>query len=240
LGIGAAPPRSVGLLGGSFNPAHAGHRHVSLEALKRLKLDQIWWLVAEQNPLKPARGMAPLARRLKAARDFADHPRIKIFDLETRLGTRYTNDTVKALTALFPRTRFVWLMGADNLAQIRHWQRWPDIFKTLPVAVLARPAYCRRALAGLAAQRFAPRRIAAAKAAGLKYMRPPAWTFLWARLDPSSASDLRAAPKPARRKAKAKRSVRKTKPAPRKARKSPTPRNAHKHPARRKARKQRR
>lgn len=232
MGIGSAPPRSVGLLGGSFNPAHAGHRHVSLEALKRLKLDQIWWLVAEQNPLKPVKGMTALRRRLKSARDFADHPRIRVFDLETKLGTRYTRDTVKALTALFPKTRFVWLMGADNLAQIRHWRRWPDIFKTLPVAVLARPAYCRRALAELAAQRFASRRVPAGKAGGLKYMAPPAWTFLWARLDPSSASDLRAAPKtkPARRKlkAKTKRSVRKAKPARRSARKHPTRRKARK------------
>ena len=111
-------------MGGSFNPAHDGHRHVSIEALKRLKLDEVWWLVAEQNPLKPVKGMAPFAKRLKAAAAFANHPRIRVLDLETRLGTRYTRDTVKALHALFPRTHFIWLMGADNLAQIRHWEHW--------------------------------------------------------------------------------------------------------------------
>lgn len=179
-------------MGGSFNPAHDGHRHVSIEALKRLKLDEVWWLVTEQNPLKPVKGMAPFEARLKNAASFARHPRIRVLDLEARLGTHYTSATVKALAALFPRTHFVWLMGADNLAQIRHWEYWRDIYATFPIAVLARPGYCRAALAELAAKRFAHARLRASAARGLARMKPPAWVFLWAKYDSSSATELRA------------------------------------------------
>ncbi len=179
-------------MGGSFNPAHDGHRHVSIEALKRLKLDEVWWLVTEQNPLKPVKGMAPFAARLKAAASFARHPRIRVLDIEARLGTHYTSDTVKALSFIFPHTRFVWLMGADNLAQIRHWEHWRDIYATVPIAVLARPGYCRAALAELAARRFGKARIGASASRGLARMTPPAWVFLWAKYDSSSATELRA------------------------------------------------
>jgi nicotinate-nucleotide adenylyltransferase len=185
-------PRRVGLLGGSFNPAHPGHRHISLEALKRLGLDEIWWLVAPQNPLKAQRGMASLARRLEAAKALARHPRIKVLDLESRLGTRYTVDTLAALHRLFPRVHFVWLMGADNLAQIRHWQRWTEIFERTPIAVFARPAYGHKALGGLAAQRYARRRLGTAAPRRLTRIDPPAWVFLPVRLDPRSASEIRA------------------------------------------------
>lgn len=204
-------------MGGSFNPAHDGHRHVSIEALKRLKLDEVWWLVAEQNPLKPVKGMAPFAKRLKAAAAFANHPRIRVLDLETQLGTRYTRDTVKALHALFPRTHFIWLMGADNLAQIRHWEHWREIFATLPVAVLARPGYCREALAELAAKRFAHARLGPSVARGLARMKPPAWAFLWAKYDSSSASELRIKGKPPARKKTAVKAKSKRRAAPRKA-----------------------
>ena len=108
----------IGLLGGSFNPAHAGHRHISLEALKRLRLDRVWWLVSPQNPLKEKDGMAPLAEREAVAAAVADHPRIAVSSLETGLGTRYTIDTVQALKQRFPAADFVWLMGADNLRQL--------------------------------------------------------------------------------------------------------------------------
>lgn len=192
------------MLGGSFNPAHEGHRHVSLEALKRLGLDEIWWLVAPQNPLKPPRGMAPFAQRFAAAARFARHPRIKVLDLEERLGTRYTADTVAALQKLFPRTRFVWLMGADNLAQIRHWQRWTDIFDRVPIAVFARPTYCLKGLAELAAKRYAHQRVAPGAARRLAELAPPAWAFLPIRLDTSSATAIRSHRKPVR-KAKARR-----------------------------------
>lgn len=151
----------------------------------------MWWLVAPQNPLKPVAGMAPFAERLAAARDFARHPRIRVLSLESELGTIYTADTIAALQALYPRQDFVWLMGADNLAQIRHWQRWRSIFARVPIAVFARPTYCRRALAELAAQRFARRRIAP-PARRLARLDPPAWVFLPVKLDPSSATAIRS------------------------------------------------
>jgi nicotinate-nucleotide adenylyltransferase len=189
--LGHAPKRRIGLLGGSFNPAHEGHRHVSLEALKRLRLDEVWWLVAPQNPLKPIAGMAPFAERLKQAAMLAHDRRIRVLDIEARLGTHYTADTLVALQVLFPRQHFVWLMGADNLAQIRYWRRWRSIFSRVPVAVFARPTYCLRALAALAAKRFARRRIRP-PARRLARLRPPAWVFLPVKLDPSSATAIRS------------------------------------------------
>ncbi|MBV9833149.1 MAG: nicotinate-nicotinamide nucleotide adenylyltransferase, partial [Alphaproteobacteria bacterium] len=114
--------RRIGLLGGSFNPAHEGHVHISLEALKRLDLDEVWWLVSPQNPLKAANGMASLADRMEGARSVtATHPRLRVTDLERKLGTRYTIDTVRALRRRHPHARFVWLMGADNLRQLPRW-----------------------------------------------------------------------------------------------------------------------
>lgn len=138
LGYGLWAGLRVGLLGGSFNPAHDGHRYISRLALKLLGLDEVWWLVSPQNPLKPAAGMASLGDRLARAQAVADHPRIRVTDLERLLGTRYTADTLAALHRCFPRTRFVWLMGADNLLQVPRWQRWTEIFETTPVA-LRRP-----------------------------------------------------------------------------------------------------
>jgi nicotinate-nucleotide adenylyltransferase len=190
------PPRRVGLLGGSFNPAHGGHLHVSREALKRLGLDEVWWLVAPQNPLKPVRGMAPFDERLAGAKRLARDRRIRVLDLERRLGTRYTVDTVTALRRFFPKIRFVWLMGADNLAQIRHWQRWTRIFAALPIAVFARPTYCFKGLAGLAAKRYTRRRVGPHAARGLADAEPPAWTFLPVKLDVSSATEIRSNARP--------------------------------------------
>ena len=184
--------RRVGLLGGSFNPAHQGHLHVSREALKRLDLDEVWWMVAPQNPLKPVQGMASLAARIRGARRLARDPRIKVTDIEARLGTRYTADTLDALQRRFPRTRFVWLMGADNLSQIRHWDRWTDIFCRVPVAVFDRPTYCLKAMAELAAQRFRKHRGKPRDQRHLADHDPPAWTLFRIRLDSSSATALRA------------------------------------------------
>jgi nicotinate-nucleotide adenylyltransferase len=152
----------------------------------------VWWLVAPQNPLKPHRGMAPLAERLAAATAVARHPRLRVTDLESQLGTRFTSDTIAALQRRFPRTRFVWLMGADNLAQIRHWERWTEIFSRLPIAVFARPTYCLRALAELPARRFARWRVSPAAARRLADLAPPAWVFLPIRLDASSATEIRS------------------------------------------------
>jgi nicotinate-nucleotide adenylyltransferase len=197
--LGTLPPRRVGLLGGSFNPAHAGHRHISLEALKRLDLDEVWWLVAPQNPLKPARGMAPFQKRLEAAAKLAADRRIRVLNLEAQLGTHYTADTLDALRRRFPRTRFVWLMGADNLAQIRHWRRWTDIFDRVPIAVFARPTYCLKGLAELAAKRYAHQRAAPEAARRLAELAPPVWAFLPIRLDTSSATDIRSHRAPRRK-----------------------------------------
>lgn len=184
-------PRKVGLLGGSFNPAHRGHRHISLEALKRLDLDEVWWLVSPQNPLKSARGMAPLAVRLGDAKAVARHRKIKVTDLESRIGTRYTADTLAALHKRFPRTKFVWLMGADNLEQIHHWGQWTTIFATTPLAVFARPTYSLHALSGLAARRYARRRLKGGASRRLADCSPVAWVFFAIRLDPLSATALR-------------------------------------------------
>jgi nicotinate-nucleotide adenylyltransferase len=148
--------RTVGLLGGSFNPAHEGHRHASLVAMKHLRLDAVWWLVSPQNPLKPARGMAPLARRLETARAAADHPKIFATDIEHALGTRYTADTIATLKRHFSRTRFVWLMGLDNLHQIHLWKRWEDIFKAVPVCVIDREISGGRLRSCPALARFRP------------------------------------------------------------------------------------
>jgi nicotinate-nucleotide adenylyltransferase len=191
--------RRVGLLGGSFNPAHEGHRHVSLAALRALGLDEVWWLVAPQNPLKPVAGMAPLAERVASARAVAAHPRLRVSAIETHFGTRFTADTIATLTERFPRTRFVWLMGADNLAQIHRWRSWRRIFMTVPVAVLDRSPYSYKALAGKAARRFAWSRVPARRAAGLAEAAKPVWAFLHQRRHPASASAIRAKGRVARK-----------------------------------------
>ncbi|MFQ5534800.1 MAG: nicotinate-nucleotide adenylyltransferase [Sphingomonadales bacterium] len=183
----------VGLLGGSFNPAHAGHRHISRAALERLGLDYVWWLVSPQNPLKPAAGMAPLEERLAQARHVADHPRILVTDIERRIGTRYTAQALERLTAMFPTTRFVWLMGADNLRQIDRWRDWADIFRTVPIAIFDRPTYSFRAMAGAAARRFKRFELPQSRARALAHQRPPAWTFIRGGRHPASATAIRAA-----------------------------------------------
>jgi nicotinate-nucleotide adenylyltransferase len=180
-------------LGGSFNPAHGGHLHISREALRRLDLDEVWWLVSPQNPLKPATGMAPFATRLAAAEAVAAADRrIRVSDVEARLGTSYTADTLRALRRRFPGARFVWLMGGDNLAQFPYWRRWRDIFRTVPIAVFDRPGTASRALAGVAAQRFAAARVPLSAARRLASLTPPVWVFFHTRLDPRSASRIRS------------------------------------------------
>lgn len=182
--------RLIGLLGGSFNPAHDGHRFISTEALKRLGLDEVWWLVSPQNPLKPTAGMAPLATRLASARAAAHHPRIRVLALESRLGTRYTADTLDRLHR-WRGHRFVWLIGADNLAQMPRWRRWSDILARTPVAVFTREPYLWVALAGKAASRFAHARIGQERTSVLPVTPPPAWTFVRLRPHPASATALR-------------------------------------------------
>lgn len=193
----------VGLLGGSFNPAHRGHLHISTMALNRLGLDRVWWLVSPQNPLKPAAYMAPFPARVAAAQALARDPRIAVSTIEADLGTSFTADTLSALHQRFGDTRFVWLMGADNLLQIPRWQRWRAIFETTPVAVFARPSYSFQAAASRAASAYAAARQPADAAQSLADCDPPAWVFLWTAFDTSSATALRheSGPAPAGRNA---------------------------------------
>ena len=130
----------IGLLGGSFDPAHGGHAHITREALKRMGLDRVWWLVSPGNPLK-AVGPAPLAQRMARARAVMRDPRVVVSDLEARLGTRFTAETLERLRAIYPGVRFVWLMGADNLVQLHQWKDWRGLARSLPIAVFTRPHY---------------------------------------------------------------------------------------------------
>jgi nicotinate-nucleotide adenylyltransferase len=196
------------LLGGSFNPAHRGHVHVSRLALRHLDLDEVWWLVSPQNPLKKTDGMAPFATRFASAEAAAKgERRIVVSDVEQRLGTTYTADTLARLRHRYPRAEFVWLMGGDNLAQIPRWRRWTEIFDHVPIAVFDRGGTARRALAGPAAQRYAQARIAPDRARRLAGMAAPAWVFFPTPLDPHSATAIRAAQAEPRRPRRAKRAV---------------------------------
>src|SRR3954447_235018 len=168
----------VGLLGGSFNPPHAAHRAISLFAMKRLQLDRVWWLVSPGNPLKDQRNLHDLAERAAAAKAMADHPRIDITCLESVIGTRYTVDTISYLRRRCSQARFVWIMGADNLAQFHRWQNWRRIASEVPIAVIDRPPQSFRALAAPAAQALARYRLPENQAASLADQRPPAWVFL--------------------------------------------------------------
>jgi nicotinate-nucleotide adenylyltransferase len=176
---------TIGLLGGSFNPAHDGHLYVSDTAIRRLKLDYVWWLVSPQNPLKSANGMAAFALRLERARQLAaSHPRLVVTGLERGLGTRFTVDTVRALQRRFPQVRFVWLMGSDNLVQFSRWRNWQQIARHIPIAVVQRPGTIMAALNAAAARRFGTVRGVA--------LRPPKLTVLDGVRNPQSATRLRA------------------------------------------------
>jgi len=184
--------RRIGLLGGSFNPAHEGHRHVSLEALKRLGLDEVWWLVSPQNPLKSDDGMEPLPTRLARAKRLAHHPHIRVEAPELLLGTRYTLDTVRAMRRTYPHAHFVWLMGADILPQLVDWRGWRELFAEIPIAAFARPGWSYAALQSAAPRAFARYRIADGAARSLATCPPPAWCFIPSRLDSHSATAIRA------------------------------------------------
>jgi nicotinate (nicotinamide) nucleotide adenylyltransferase/ribosome silencing factor RsfS/YbeB/iojap len=180
-------------LGGSFNPAHGGHLHISRLALARLGVDEVWWLVSPQNPLKSSQGMALLADRLAGARHVAAADRrIRVTDIEARLGSRYTVDTLRRLRRRYPRLAFVWLMGSDILAQLPRWRGWAEIFRLVPIAVFDRPSYSLRALSGPAARRFARHRLPEAAARALAGAPPPAWAFFHTRLDVRSATEIRS------------------------------------------------
>lgn len=184
--------RKIGLLGGSFNPAHDGHRHISLIALRRLGLDEIWWLVSPQNPLKSPDDMAPFEERFASAQDMARHPRIRVTDLESRLGTSYTADLLRKLTAQ-SSDRFVWIMGGDNLMQIDRWKNWRAIFEAVPVAVIARPGFEKAALGSKAAHVYRKARLDPADSLSLASLEAPAWTLIQERLSPLSSTKIRSA-----------------------------------------------
>jgi len=194
---GPAPPEpharipAIGLLGGSFNPAHAGHRQISLEALRRLGLDEVWWLVSPQNPLKPRVGMAPFEERLRSARDVACHPKIRVSDLEARLGSNLTYQTMQRLRRLKDKT-FIFMIGADNLAQLSRWHHWQQIMHALPIAVFDRSPYSHAAIVSKAARGYQHRRLPEARAIELKGLTAPVWTYIHIRAHPASSTAIRA------------------------------------------------
>lgn len=179
----------IGLLGGSFDPAHEGHVHITREALKRLGLDQVWWLVSPGNPLK-ARQPAPLADRMARAGSVMKHPRVKITALEASLGTRATADTIDRLREIYPGVTFVWLMGADNLVQFHKWGRWRDILRAVPVGVLARPGSGVAARLSLAARAFRVHRVE--RGENLRGRIPPVWAFVNLPMNNASSTAIRA------------------------------------------------
>ena len=187
----ARPGQVIGLLGGSFDPAHGGHVHITREALKRFGLDRVWWLVSPGNPLK-ARGPAPLGERLARARAVMDDPRVEVTGLEARLGTRYTAQTLARLQKLYPGVHFVWLMGADNLAEFHRWDNWRAIMDMVPVGVIARPGQRGAARASKVAQIMQGARLRGREAARLARAAPPAWCLINVPMRPHSSTAIRA------------------------------------------------
>jgi nicotinate-nucleotide adenylyltransferase len=192
-GFALAPGMRVGLLGGSFNPAHEGHLHVAETAMLRLGLDRVIWLVSPQNPLKSAHQTAPLEARMQSARRLAQGPRMIVSDFETRAGSQYTIDTLRLLKARFPGVKFVWIMGADNLASFHRWRGWTEIFRLLPIAVVARPGATLKSRFAPAARRFAWARMSSRQGQALADRPPPAWLYLRAPLNSLSSTALRSA-----------------------------------------------
>jgi nicotinate-nucleotide adenylyltransferase len=187
----ASPRMRIGLLGGSFNPAHAAHVEISLTALKRLGLDQVWWVVTPSNPLKNPAKLPSLTTRVDTARRVVNHPRIAVTGFPGEKGSPYTVDLIVELKRRYPTVSFVWLMGADSLAKFHRWRSWQKIFETMPVAVLDRPGFRLKARASQAAMRFHDFGVDESDAQGLARMMPPAWTIITHRLSPLSSTALR-------------------------------------------------
>ena len=187
----SSPSLRIGLLGGSFNPAHAGHLHISLEALRRLKLDAVWWLVSPQNPLKAQKGMAPYAERFASAIKIIKGQRaIRVSDFEQKAGLHYTHATIKALKRRYPRIEFVWLMGADNLNGFHRWQRWREILRMVPVAVFDRSPFSHTALNARAALALRRRRLPESDIGNL-INYPGHWAYILMRRHPASSTEIR-------------------------------------------------
>ncbi|WP_120632481.1 nicotinate-nucleotide adenylyltransferase [Ruegeria sp. EL01] len=186
----ARPGQVVGLFGGSFDPPHQGHVHVTREAMKAFGLDRVWWLVSPGNPLKE-RGPAPLAQRIDAAREMMQHPRVEVTDIEALTGTRATADTLAALNKLYPQVRFIWLMGADNLAQFHRWKDWRQIMDSVPVGVVARPGDRISARMSPAARVYAQYRIDGQARHLLGQAEAPAWCFVNVPMVNVSSTEIR-------------------------------------------------
>jgi nicotinate-nucleotide adenylyltransferase len=184
------PGMAVGLFGGSFNPPHEAHALIAETALKRLRLDRLWWIVTPGNPLKQDAG-ATLSRRIEQSLAFARHPRIDVTAFEASYNVRYTADAVALGRARNPGVFFVWVMGADNLRQFHQWQRWRDIVETVPIAVLDRPGASMAAMNAVMARTYAGFRVDETDAANLARMRPPAWTFIHGPRSAQSSTRLR-------------------------------------------------
>jgi len=184
--------QAIGLFGGSFNPPHAGHRQASLLALRRLGLDQLWWMVTPGNPLKQNGGLAPLDARMRAAAEVASHPRIAISGAEAGFRTRYTADLIEILKERQPSTRFVWIMGSDSLTEFHRWEDWRRLAATVPIAVVNRPRSLPAPLASRAAQALARYRVDADDARMLPDREPPAWAFLIGPRTAASSTALRS------------------------------------------------
>jgi len=181
----------IGIFGGSFNPPHSGHRLVAETALKRLRLDQIWWVVTPGNPLKSHGELLPLAERIELVGRLARHPRMKVTAFEAALGLSYTAQTVEMLRLLRSDLRFVWVMGADNLAGFHRWKDWRDIARLVPIAVVDRPGASLSTLSAPMPKAFESQRLPERDAALIAGMKPPVWTFIHAPLDASSSTELR-------------------------------------------------
>ena len=188
----AYPGLRVGLYGGSFNPAHLGHRHVSRVALRRLKLDRIWWMVTPGNPLKDRAGLASIEARVSAAQDIAAHPRIVVTAFEDLIGVRYTCQSLRYLTARHPAVCFVWIMGADSLATFHRWQGFRAIAETMPIAIIDRPGFTLKGPAARGAQALGRWRVDESDAGLLAGLDPPAWVFLHGPRSHLSSTALRA------------------------------------------------
>jgi nicotinate-nucleotide adenylyltransferase len=182
----------IGLFGGSFNPAHGGHRHVAVSALTLLRLDAVIWLVAPQNPLKTTDDMADYDRRMASAQSVARHPRMHVSDMERRHRCFYTAETIRLWRQQYPRARFVWLMGGDSFLSFHRWKDWRDIMNAVPVAILPRPGASLAAAKARAGRQMAHAMVSSNLAARLPDMAPPAWTVLTAELDKRSATAIRA------------------------------------------------
>lgn len=191
----AMPPTArgltIGLLGGSFNPPHEGHRHISIEAMRRVGLDRVWWLVTPGNPLKQNNDLPDIAERAKKSAMIANHPRIAISMIEEKIGSAFTANTIKHLTRKSSGVQFVWLMGGDNLADFHRWERWRDIAAMVPIAVLDRPGTRHKALSSPAAKSLASHQIPPHAAQALTQDEPPIWTYLDIPLSSQSSTALR-------------------------------------------------